>query len=134
MIKKIFNKAKLLGSQSPSWWKENVIKLYRAGLKQDYNELTYRFKTSRGNYIWLTDRYTVKGETNDGKKIIVGTIFDITLEKSAQQAFKESEAKFQTLVRNLPGVVYRCEVDYPWQMSFISPEIENLSGIKQEDF
>jgi len=126
----------------PNFWeanlhpdeKENVIKLYRAGLKQDYNELTYRFKTSKGNYIWLTDRYTVRGETNDGKKIIVGAIFDITLEKSAQQALKESEAKFQTLVRNLPGVVYRCEVDYPWQMSFISPEIENLCGIKQEDF
>ncbi len=114
--------------------RENIKKLYRAGLKQPYNEITYRFKTASGNYIWLSDRYLVKEIDKEGRKIIVGAVLDISMEKIAEIALKESESKFQTLVKNLPGVVYRCEIDYPWQMFFISPEIENLCGIKPEEF
>lgn len=141
-IKKITGYDKEQFIKTPHFWesnlhpdeKENLIKLYRAGLKQGYNELTYRFKTASGNYIWLSDRYLIKETDKEGRKIIVGALVDITMEKIAGLALKESESKFQTLVKNIPGVVYRCELEHPRQMFFISPEIENLSGIKPEDF
>ncbi|MCX7832748.1 MAG: PAS domain-containing protein [Ignavibacteria bacterium] len=141
-IKKITGYDKEQFIKIPHFWesnlhpdeRENVIKLYRAGLKQDYNELTYRFKTSSGDYIWLSDRYIVKETDKEGRKIIVGALLDVSMEKIAEIALKDSESKFQTLVKNIPGVVYRCELDFPWQMFFISPEIENLCGVKAEEF
>ena len=45
-----------------------------------------------------------------------------------------SEEKFRTLVANIPGTMYRCMSEHPWQMLFISEEIRNLSGYPAEDF
>lgn len=47
---------------------------------------------------------------------------------------KISENKFRTLVRNIPGVVYRCLNDKKWTMLFISKEIEILTGYSASDF
>ena len=45
-----------------------------------------------------------------------------------------SENKFRTLVRNIPGVVYRCAYDKDWAMQFISQEIEIFTGYPVSDF
>ena len=47
---------------------------------------------------------------------------------------KISESKFRTLVRNIPGVVYRCLYDKNWTMQFISQEIEIYTGYPASDF
>ncbi|HRW62222.1 MAG TPA: PAS domain S-box protein [Bacteroidales bacterium] len=54
--------------------------------------------------------------------------------KKLNDNLKESEEKFRTLVRNIPGVVYRCYNDEDWTMQFISHEIEELSGYEASDF
>lgn len=45
-----------------------------------------------------------------------------------------SENKFRTLVKNIPGVVYRCLNDKNWTMLFISSEVEILTGYPASDF
>jgi len=39
-----------------------------------------------------------------------------------------------SLLRNIPGVLYRCANDAAWTMEYISNEIESLSGYPAEDF
>ncbi len=49
-------------------------------------------------------------------------------------ALRESEERFRTLVNNIPGVSYRCAVDEHWTMEFISDEVETISGYPAADF
>ena len=49
-------------------------------------------------------------------------------------ALRDSEERFRTLVRNIPGVSYRCELDEHWTMIFISDEAKTLTGYPDSDF
>ena len=51
-----------------------------------------------------------------------------------QKERDRSEGQFESLVGNLPGVVYRGEWDSDWTMSFISDGIEPLFGYPAKDY
>jgi PAS domain S-box-containing protein len=52
----------------------------------------------------------------------------------AQAALAESEERFRTLVANIPGIVYRCELSPPWQVEYINDAIEDISGYPSQEF
>ncbi|MGH1409681.1 MAG: ATP-binding protein [Aeromonas sp.] len=72
----------------------------------------------------------------------VGSLVDITPIRAAEQAMREahdriaadrqrlheSEQRIQSMVRNVPGMVYRCQPHPPWTMLFVSDEAEKLTG------
>ncbi|MES9965176.1 MAG: HD domain-containing phosphohydrolase [Candidatus Sedimenticola sp. 20ELBAFRAG] len=49
-------------------------------------------------------------------------------------ALEENEAKFRSLVDNIPGAIYRCTFDSEHSIQFISEEIRNISGYPADDF
>lgn len=51
-----------------------------------------------------------------------------------EEALRNSEERFRSLVVNMPGVVYRCLPDEPWTMQFLSKGIESLTGYPAADF
>ncbi|MDO9225077.1 MAG: PAS domain S-box protein [Pseudomonadota bacterium] len=59
---------------------------------------------------------------------------DITEKRRTEQALLDSRDRYQALVENIPGVVYRCAVAYPWRMEFINRQIEQITGIAAERF
>jgi PAS domain S-box-containing protein len=70
----------------------------------------------------------------EGDIVGEGMVRDITELKQAEVALRESEARFRSLVENIPGAIYRCLYDAEWTMVFISDEIEAISGYPAEDF
>ena len=52
----------------------------------------------------------------------------------ANRKLREGEARYQTLVQNIPGMVYRCALDANWTIQFMSDYIETLSGYPLSDF
>ena len=58
----------------------------------------------------------------------------IIKEEETARELERSQLQFQTLVNNIPGVIYNCGLDDPWEMYFITDEISNLSGYSKEDF
>lgn len=42
--------------------------------------------------------------------------------------------QFETLISNIPGIVYRCDNDPKWTMRFVSQKIEDLTGYPVSDF
>ena len=46
----------------------------------------------------------------------------------------EREAELRTLIANVPGIVYRCEVELPWRMTHISEGAFAITGRSAVDF
>lgn len=59
---------------------------------------------------------------------------DISEQKISQQALKDSEQRYKTLIANIPSVSYRCALDKNWTMEFVSEEIKTLTGYPPSDF
>ncbi|MFT5353349.1 MAG: PAS domain S-box-containing protein [Polyangiales bacterium] len=46
----------------------------------------------------------------------------------------EEEAKFENLIFNIPGIVYRCEFNSGWTMEYISESVRNVTGYPRHEF
>lgn len=54
--------------------------------------------------------------------------------QAAASRLAQSRDEFRTLVENVPGVVFRCQVAAPWAVIHISRNIEPLTGAAPEEF
>ena len=65
----------------------------------------------------------------DGKTTaIVGSLTDITNRREVERNLQENEIRFQNIVQNLNGIVYRCQYDEKWTMIFLSDGVKKLTG------
>ncbi|TAE65530.1 MAG: PAS domain S-box protein [Oscillatoriales cyanobacterium] len=89
-----------------------------------YNS-TYKWILSRGQALWDASGKAVR---------IVGSITDITERKEAEEALQKSEAKFQKLSANLPGVIYQCLLGGDGYLSFpyVSPASLEMFELEPE--
>lgn len=60
-------------------------------------------------------------------KIIGEIISSIMARHQIEDELTESEARYRTLVSNIPGIVFRCDMCKDWAMRFMSEEIEELT-------
>jgi PAS domain S-box-containing protein len=47
---------------------------------------------------------------------------------------KRRERQLGAIIANLPGAVYRCSVESPWVMSYVSDGVERLTGYSAQEF
>ncbi|EGN76185.1 PAS domain S-box/PAS domain S-box/PAS domain S-box [Idiomarina sp. A28L] len=69
-----------------------------------------------------------------GETEYVFAVRDITQQVLLEEALRESEAQFRSLVDNMPGVTYRCRYDEEWTMLYLSDKVDPLSGYPASDF
>ncbi len=69
----------------------------------------------------------------DGRVAWNGVVMDVTDLKRAEQELKESKRQLDTLMSNLPGLVYRCRNDRDWTMEFISDGCRELTGYNPDE-
>lgn len=55
-------------------------------------------------------------------------------EQQIQESIRLSEQRYHTLISNLQGVVYRCELKAPWRVTFISDGTKDLTGYPAAEF
>jgi len=60
--------------------------------------------------------------------------YDVTSREGVRAALEESEAKYRSLVEQLPAVVYTAAVDQHVSTTYISPQINELLGFTQEEW
>ncbi|MEH6512698.1 MAG: PAS domain S-box protein [Maribacter arcticus] len=68
------------------------------------------------------------------KSVVEGQTISAVYCKKADHAVFESDRKLRTLIRNAPGIVYRCKTDKLWTMEFLSNACETISGYSPELF
>ena len=111
----------------------NVINQFISGKTRKFSR-EKRFQRKDGSSFWCeTTAYPIEFE-GSSVKTILKIVKDIDDRKAAESSLQASENKFRTLVSNVEGAVYRCQLDSDWTMDYISPAITQLSGYPPENF
>lgn len=69
-----------------------------------------------------------------GDLLYVGFASDITQRRAMEDRIRASEDRLSSLIRNIPGVSFRCLLDENWTPLFLSEAIEKLNGQLAEDY
>ncbi|MFW5701817.1 MAG: PAS domain-containing sensor histidine kinase, partial [Bacteroidota bacterium] len=89
--------------------------------------------TPAGREIMLDTRTRMIRDKNGKSFAMIGISTDVTELKKTEDILRDSRDRYQSLVSNLPGVVYRCLLDKEWTMIYISKQIEKLTGYSSEE-
>ncbi|UCD30966.1 MAG: PAS domain S-box protein [Desulfobacterales bacterium] len=68
----------------------------------------------------------------DDKTAVISIWRDSTEHKQAEEALRESEQEYVSLIKNIPSIVYRGYKD--WSVNFFDKKIESITGYDARDF
>jgi diguanylate cyclase (GGDEF)-like protein/PAS domain S-box-containing protein len=81
-------------------------------------------------HVYETTKFPIY---KDGKpEMLAGFTLDITERKRAEEALRDQQIKFQTLIENVNEIFIRYDLDRRYQ--YVSPVIQNYLDMKPEDF
>ncbi|MDY6919978.1 MAG: MHYT domain-containing protein [Pseudomonadota bacterium] len=66
--------------------------------------------------------------------LFVGFITDLREQTKMENELKANEARFRSLIGNIPGAAYLCHCNESWDMVFISDAVEAITGYPAADF
>ncbi|MGP1716667.1 MAG: PAS domain S-box protein [Methylophilus sp.] len=69
-----------------------------------------------------------------GEKLFVGFITDLSQRKAIEKAIREKDQQIRSMMNNIPGVTFRCNLDDSWSMRLISDAVLEMTGWTVEDF
>lgn len=95
--------------------------------------LEYRFGAPDTRVTWVLGQSIPERDSNDQITGHVGTITDITQRRETEKALQESEIKYARLLKELPGMAYRCRNDEDWTAELISDGSLELTGYRASD-
>ncbi|MGZ8625286.1 MAG: sensor histidine kinase [Actinomycetota bacterium] len=91
----------------------------------------YRFRRADGTYAWIQDQATLVG-SEGGRPFWQGFMLDVTERREAEAALAEAEARYRSLVEQVPVVIYTQAVDPDdpriTRTVYIGPRTEQMIG------
>lgn len=108
--------------------------LRRCGETAEPLDVVFRGLCADGSIRWLHAKGGPFRKGTPNPPYIAGIVCDVTEQKIADEARQESDRQLNSLIANLPGVAYRCEIEAPWKMRFISEAVTGLTGYSPSDF
>lgn len=90
-----------------------------------------RLKRKDGTPVWVLENVSLVDYEDGRPAFIEGTLFDISARQQAEQALRESEEKYRTLVTNLPDVIWTADAD--GRLVFVSPNSAQIYGWTPEE-
>jgi PAS domain S-box-containing protein len=91
------------------------------------------WKTQHKNGYLFWAEIGLRYESIGEKERFVMSVRDINHRKKIEDNLKESQRMLDTLVSNLPGMVYRCQNNPEWTMTYVSQGVFALTGYRPED-
>ena len=122
--------------------RDRAVELYREAVSSGtpYRD-EYRLLDPDGNERWFHDRTVVVHDAHGTPIEIQGVIHDITDRKAAEQALVDSEARlraaearYRTLVEQLPLAIYVNDLDEAGTALYRSPATETITGRSPEEW
>jgi len=101
------------------------------GLPQRFE---HRILAHDGKVRWLS--ISIEMETGeDGRPLrMLGTGQDVTERKRAEEALREAEARYRTLVERIPAITYEATFGFPAPWLYVSPQVQTILGYTQAEW
>ncbi|MGL5097426.1 MAG: PAS domain-containing protein, partial [Planctomycetia bacterium] len=91
-------------------------------------EETVRLRHANGAYKWIRMREMIYVRDDDGRPLeILGVAQDVTRQKIAEEALRQSELRFRRMAENIRAVFWVCQVE-DMRMVYVSPAYEQIWG------
>ena len=85
-------------------------------------QVEYRMRRQDGKEVWLRDEALIFCDPQTGKRMTRGLLIDITEQKCAQEALRESEERYRAFVEQSSEGIFRLEYDPPVPSDLPPPE------------
>ncbi len=94
----------------------------------------YRIITQSGKEKWI--KVNVDYEFSEDGEILSsdGIIRDIHDEKIKEKELEKANLQLRNIIKNVPGIVFRCRFDDDYTMEFISDQCKHITGYSSEEF
>ncbi|MDI6853761.1 MAG: PAS domain S-box protein [Deltaproteobacteria bacterium] len=110
-----------------------VKKAFGDALKTDSSYVReYRIRKKSGDLAWVQARGRIFSDAAGRVAYVSGVVFDVTEQKMAEEALRQSEGRYRLLVEQIPAVVFKGYTD--WSIDCFDRKIEELTGYSREDF
>lgn len=93
----------------------------------------FRMVARDGRTVWLREEGRLVGTEGSDSQLWHGVMFDITQLKRAEEALRETETRYRTLVETIPAVTYIQEIHDTSTTVYASPQIKDMLGYTPEE-
>lgn len=93
-----------------------------------------RLLSMRGESNWVMLRAQKTSASARERSSVIGTMTDIKLSKEAEATRISNRRAADSLLRNIPGMVYRCRNDRSWTFESVSDGCIDVTGYDASDF
>jgi len=108
-----------ISSGKPPYTGETASERVRRAAEGESLTFEWQGEDSDGRVFW--EEVSLSRTVIDGEVRVIAIVRDISDKREAEQ-------RFQTLIDNLPGVVYRCRGEPGWPMLYVGGQCEELTG------
>ncbi|MBU0717206.1 MAG: PAS domain-containing protein, partial [Planctomycetes bacterium] len=113
---------------------EAALEQHFAG-KLDQYSVELRMKHKSGEWVWIQASGRVMEWTADRKPLrMLGMHEDITARKAAERVIVESEAKYRTLLEQIPAIIYTSLPDRPSVTLYVNSYVQQVLGYTPEEY
>jgi diguanylate cyclase (GGDEF)-like protein/PAS domain S-box-containing protein len=96
--------------------------------------MEYRQLAKDGHLVWIRDEATLVRDEKGEPLYWLGVQIDITVRKQTEEALRDAEHRYRTLVEQIPAVTYIDPVDDPDTSLYTSPHIEQMLGYTPQEW
>jgi len=104
-------------------------------VREEYPDLPFLLFTGKGSEEVASDAisagvtdYIQKGGGTDQYALLANRIVNAVEASQSRRMLTERTRRLETLIGNLPGIVYRCRNEPTWPMETVDGEVEALTG------
>ena len=94
----------------------------------------YRSVARDGRVLWFHDEAVIFEDETIQQRFIQGIKIDITDRKRAEENLRSAEARYRSLVEQLPGIVYTNPASDLSSTVYVSPQVKTFLGYTQEEW
>ena len=100
----------------------------------EFFECEYRAQCKDASYLWVLDRGQALRDEAGQVIRLIGSDTDINARKAAELALQESQAQFQHMTENVPGMIYRYVLhpDGTDELTYVSSQIREVFELEPE--
>lgn len=101
---------------------------------EEQGEFMFEFGLTQKNGRKFTLQLSANLFEVGGKLLLQGAMRDVTKQKLAEEALRQSEERFRILANTAPGVIYLCKNNYNFDLIYVNDSIKKLTGYTQAQF